>query len=84
MLVEAQPQTTGCTACRWESPTRRIRRRRMAKALTPRVGLASMARLVTGAVLAWVSSTRVGQTRVASMMSGVEPLGLPGRVNLSV
>ena len=49
----------------------------MAKALTPRVGLASMARVVTAAVLAWVSSTRVGQTRVASMLSGVEPLGPP-------
>ena len=42
----------------------------MAKALTPRVGLESMARLVTDAVLAWVSSTRVGQTRVASMLFG--------------
>lgn len=29
-----------------------------------------MARVVTDAVLAWVSSTRVGQTRVASMLSG--------------
>ena len=36
----------------------------------PRVGLASMARVVTDAVLAWVSSTRVGQTRVASKLSG--------------
>ena len=51
----------------------------MAKALTPRVGLASMARVVTDAVPAWVSTTRVGQTRVASMLSGVEPLG-PSRV----
>ncbi len=51
----------------------------MAKALTPRVVLASMAWVVTEAVLAWVSSTRVGQTRVAWMVSGVEPLG-PSRV----
>lgn len=45
----------------------------------PRVGLASMTQVVTDAVLAWASSTRVGQTRVASMLSGVEPLG-PSRV----
>lgn len=42
----------------------------MAKALIPRVGLASMTQVVSDAVLAWVSSTRVAQARVASMLFG--------------